>query len=169
VASQPLAAVASQSPKPALHIATVHAPAAHPAVAFATVHVRPHAPQLATSVAVATSQPLAAIESQSPKPALHVAPHTPAAHAGAALGRVAHAVPQALQFSGSVWVFVHRSPHATDGAVHVSPRSIGTSRAASSVGGGAASTSLSAVVMDDPHAATETPTVSAPRRPVHPR
>ena len=45
-ASQPFAAFMSQLPKPAVQLATVHAPAAHPAAPFAGIaHAFPHIPQ----------------------------------------------------------------------------------------------------------------------------
>jgi hypothetical protein len=44
LASQPLAGLMSQSPKPALQV-NPHVPETHEGVALAAVHVRPHAPQ----------------------------------------------------------------------------------------------------------------------------
>src|SRR6266508_2279894 len=46
--SQPLAGSLSQSAKPALHPASMHAPAEHAAAALAKVHACPHALQCAT-------------------------------------------------------------------------------------------------------------------------
>jgi hypothetical protein len=43
--SQPLVELPSQSPKPALHLSTVHAPAVHAAAALGNEHAPPHAPQ----------------------------------------------------------------------------------------------------------------------------
>jgi hypothetical protein len=70
--SHPFPALPSQSPKPALHIPTAHTPAAQAAVAFAGMHARPQPPQWATPVRVSVSHPLAAIPSQSAKPAAQV-------------------------------------------------------------------------------------------------
>jgi hypothetical protein len=63
--SQPLAAFPSQLPKPALQLATVQLPATHAAVPFAAEQVLPQAPQFPRLLCVFTSQPLAAIPSQS--------------------------------------------------------------------------------------------------------
>ena len=74
LASQPLAALASQLPKPVLHAPRPHALARHRGAALATAgHARPHMPQLATSDAVST-QPDAHIMFG----AAHTAVHTPA-------------------------------------------------------------------------------------------
>jgi hypothetical protein len=48
--SHPFAATPSQSPNPALHVATVQTPCTHAAVPLATLQMLPHAPQLLTSV-----------------------------------------------------------------------------------------------------------------------
>ncbi len=97
VASQPLVALESQLPKPDSQ-ASEHIPMAQRAVALAPVAQRvPHAPQLVTSVAIASSQPLALLPSQLPKPAAQPSVHVPDVHCALALGalmqRVAH-VPQ---------------------------------------------------------------------------
>ena len=63
--SQPLAASPSQSAKPSLHIPTRHTPSAQPGVPLGITHGRPHAPQWVLSVRTSTSQPLAALPSQS--------------------------------------------------------------------------------------------------------
>ncbi len=55
---------------------------------------------------MSTSQPLAALPSQSAKPALQVYAQRPAAHSTALLARAAHAVPQAPQLRASVSVLV---------------------------------------------------------------
>jgi hypothetical protein len=150
--SQPLAAAPSQSPEPALHAITVHAPAAQPLAATeGSAQARPHAPQwsgsievlaqkggapptagqvarggaqvvphappeqtwpaaqvvrqapqLALSLRVSTSQPLAASPSQSAKPGLQAAtPQAPPAQAAAALGS-AQTRPQAPQLAAVV-------------------------------------------------------------------
>jgi hypothetical protein len=85
--SQPLAGLPSQSAKSVLHAPTAHAPLTHTAVALGRVHAPPQRPQCATLVRRSTSQPLAGLPSQSPKPALHAATtQPPAAHAAVALG-----------------------------------------------------------------------------------
>jgi hypothetical protein len=74
--SQPLAALPSQLAKPALHTSE-QVPMAHPDWPLATApvgHTVPQAPQWETLVPVLVSQPLAALPSQSPKPAAHMAP-----------------------------------------------------------------------------------------------
>jgi hypothetical protein len=96
--SQPLAALPSQSPKPALQRARAHAPAAQAATPLGKVHALPQRPQWATSVAKVTSHE-AGLPSQSPKPAEQVVRvHTPIVQAAPAPGNehtVAH-VPQWL-------------------------------------------------------------------------
>jgi hypothetical protein len=66
--SQPSSALPLQSPNPVLQT-TVQRPSMQPAVPLAVVHVRPHAPQLRTSVPRAVSHPLDSCPSQSPYPA----------------------------------------------------------------------------------------------------
>jgi nicotinate-nucleotide--dimethylbenzimidazole phosphoribosyltransferase len=80
-----------------------HAPAEHTRPAAQAV---PHAPQLALSLRVSTSQPLAALPSQSTKPVAQAATaQAPAAQVGVALGS-AQARPQAPQFAALVRVSV---------------------------------------------------------------
>jgi hypothetical protein len=95
--SQPLALIASQSPKPALQ-ASSQRPAAHvPEALGLAAQAIPQAPQCAAAVMVLVSQPLAGSPSQSPKPGLQP-PTTqdPARQAPAAFGGL-HARPQAPQ------------------------------------------------------------------------
>src|SRR5439155_14713177 len=83
--SQPSWTVPSQSAKPGLHEAMVHAPAAQEPVAWAGLHTAPQAPQLVASAAMLVSQPSAALPLQSAKPALQLAmPQAPALHGGVA-------------------------------------------------------------------------------------
>ncbi len=56
--SQPLPALMSQLPKPGMHDTTAQAPALHPGTPLAAVQVVPHAPQLATLLAVSMHPPL---------------------------------------------------------------------------------------------------------------
>ena len=79
-ASQPFAALPSQSVKPGEH-AYAHVLAAHEATVLGRgAHARPQPPQWATVLVVLTSQPLAAFMSQLAKPAEHAATvHAPAA------------------------------------------------------------------------------------------
>jgi hypothetical protein len=63
-ASQPFAASASQSAKPAEQFGA-HKPSAHDAVPCAFTQERPHIPQLATESSVLNSQPFAVSVSQS--------------------------------------------------------------------------------------------------------
>jgi hypothetical protein len=110
--SQPLAALPSQSAKPATHAPRRHAPASQLAAALAKRHTTPHAPQLFTSVArTLTSQPLDAAPSQSAKPASQP-PTTqrPAAHAFTLTRASAHAAPQPPQFIGSDAVLTQSLP-----------------------------------------------------------
>jgi hypothetical protein len=101
LASQPLAALPSQLPKPAAHAPTVHAPAAQPAVALGSEQGRSHPPQWATVVRVLVSQPLLAIPSQSPSPAVQARAHTPPTHV-AVPPVVGQRFPQAPQWLTSV-------------------------------------------------------------------
>ena len=84
LASQPLAAAWSQSPKPGRHDATLHAPALHPATPLAAAQRVSHAPQCRGSLVVSK--------------------HTPPQHAPP----VSHACAQDPQCSASV----NRSRHA---------------------------------------------------------
>ena len=105
--SQPSVALALQSPKPGLHAAMVQAPAAHAAVALASAHALPHAPQWVALVLLLVSQPVMTLESQSAKPRLHVNPHVPAMHAGAALAKPGQTVPHIPQLLTSVAAAAH--------------------------------------------------------------
>jgi hypothetical protein len=101
-ASQPFAAIVSQLAKPGLHTPTLHVPIVHTAVALEGAHSLPHAPQCVSELVSDVSQPLVALPSQSPKPALH-APirHVPPTHEVVALGRL-QARPQAPQCAAVV-------------------------------------------------------------------
>jgi hypothetical protein len=101
LASQPLAALLSQSPKPALHI-NEHAPALQAGVPLAAAHAFAQRPQCATLDVVSVSQPLAGLPSQSAKPAAQRTPHAPAAQVAVALAAAGHALPQRPQCAGSV-------------------------------------------------------------------
>jgi hypothetical protein len=94
--SQPLAALRSQLPKPALQVPSVQVPPPQLAAALARLHDTPHAPQFAL-VCVDCSQPLFASPSQLPKFALHeLSAHVPVLQVAVALGRL-HATLQAAQ------------------------------------------------------------------------
>jgi hypothetical protein len=64
-------------------------------------HVLPQAPQF-IAVSSEVSQPLAALPSQSPKPGLHVKPHTPLLHVAMAFAGTGQAFPQRPQLRGSL-------------------------------------------------------------------
>jgi hypothetical protein len=162
--SQPSAALALQSPKPAAQVATVQRPPAHPAVALGTSQAVPQPPQLRGSPVRSTSQPLVALRSQSPRPALHVArPHTPATQAGVPPA-TEHAVEQLPQWAvaaevhlaavGRVGVAVGEAVVAAhDGArpARAGARGVGgVARAAagSAVGGAHPQVGLAAVGLD---------------------
>jgi hypothetical protein len=91
-ASQPLAALPSQSPKPALH-ATPQAPLAHAGPALGTWQRFTHAPQRWGSLLRLVSQPLAGSPSQSPHPCRQVKAQRAPAHAALALGRRGQTLP----------------------------------------------------------------------------
>jgi hypothetical protein len=73
LASQPLAALPSQSPKPPAHARTQALARQAPVALGALAQTTPQPPQLEALAAVATSQPLATLPSQSAKPVVH--PH----------------------------------------------------------------------------------------------
>ena len=76
--SQPLAGLLSQSAKPALQLPILHVAFEQKAVPLLEEQTLPHAPQLLTVLVRLVSQPLAALLSQFPKPALQLAtPQTP--------------------------------------------------------------------------------------------
>jgi len=100
--SQPSVGSLLQSPKPALHEATVHAPAAHPAVALARVQTVPQAPQLLGSTAVCTSQPSESLVLQLAQPAWQAMPQTLALHLGSAFARSGQTWPQEPQLMADV-------------------------------------------------------------------
>jgi hypothetical protein len=104
--SQPLVALVSQSPKPALHAPRAQLPARHAAAALAKAHARPHDPQFAGSLVVAASQPLVALPSHSAKPATQVTAHAPREHAGTPLGRGGQALSQRPQWATALRVSV---------------------------------------------------------------
>jgi hypothetical protein len=90
--SHPFATFLSQSPKFVAHVIE-HAPSTQLAAPLLLLQTFPHAPQLFTFVCVFTSQPLPALPSQLPKPAVHVpSVHTPAVHASLAFAR-SHTAP----------------------------------------------------------------------------
>jgi hypothetical protein len=122
--SQPLAALRSQSRKPAAQAVTEHAPPEHAEVALGRAHARPQAPQFAALVARFVSHPLVAAPSQSPSEALQretVQP--PATQPLAAAPGSEQALPQAPQFAGSTAVLAQNDPpameHETSGAAQV--------------------------------------------------
>jgi hypothetical protein len=96
--SQPLAGLPSQLPVDGAQSATAQADAAHTAVAtLGSAQARPQPPQCAALVRVSVSQPLAALPSQSAKPAVQITAQAPTAHAGTALGAPGQAWPQVPQ------------------------------------------------------------------------
>jgi len=99
--SQPFAAMASQFPKPELHVPSTQLPVAQLELALARVQAMPHEPQLAAVVSGA-SQPFAAFVSQLPNPELHM-PSTqlPVAQLEVAFERV-QGVPQVPQLAAVV-------------------------------------------------------------------
>jgi hypothetical protein len=109
-ASQPFIAFMSQSAKPASQV-TPQVPIAHVAVARAPAgQALPQRPQFAALVAVFASQPLAAIMSQSPKPALHIATvQAPAAQPAVPLAAM-QVFPHVPQFIGFICVSWHIPP-----------------------------------------------------------
>jgi hypothetical protein len=103
-ASQPLTALPSQLPVPALHTG-LHAPAEHDVVPFGFVQFVPQAPQLPVLVFVFVSQPFDTLASQFPKPALQAIEQEPSAQPAVPFVLL-HTVPQPPQFVVLVCVFV---------------------------------------------------------------
>lgn len=96
--SQPLAALPSQFPYPALQVPSKHVPVLQLAVAFGRLQETPQAPQCAV-VSVDCSQPLAAMPSQLPKFALQLpSVQLPVGQLAAALARL-HGVLHAPQWA----------------------------------------------------------------------
>jgi hypothetical protein len=98
--SQPSFASLLQLAKPVAQVVSWQRPLMQAALPLAKRHVKPQAPQLVSEVR-ASSQPLLALPSQSPKPALHWNAQRPAQKAVALAGR-AQRLPQAAQLSGSL-------------------------------------------------------------------
>lgn len=112
VVSQPFAGVASQLPKPALHV-NPQALAAHVATAFGgTGHTVQAAPQAVGSVGAVHLPPHALLG------AAHVIPHVSAMHVAAPPGGTGQAVQAGPQAVGSV-VPTHVPAQAWNCALHV--------------------------------------------------
>jgi hypothetical protein len=107
--SQPLAMLPSQLPKPVVQPASAHIPALQDALPLAKEHALPHIPQCVVLLSE-VSQPLAMLPSQSPKPLLHVYRQPLIAQLTVALGRAAHALPQAPQLDRSDVRLTHAIP-----------------------------------------------------------
>ena len=95
--SQPLPALPSQLPRPALHEETPQTPPTQFGVPPVAGQMFPHVLQLFTSVFVLVSQPLFGLPSQSLNPAEHVGTQAPAVHVVEPFVFV-HALPQMPQF-----------------------------------------------------------------------
>jgi hypothetical protein len=95
--SHPLATFASQSARPMSHMLTEQLPPVQLAAPPMTVHTRPQPPQCEVLVRRSTSHPLAALPSQSAKPALHAYTQPPLVQLAVALALAAHARPQPPQ------------------------------------------------------------------------
>lgn len=108
-ASQPSAGSALQSAKPSLQ-RKPQTPIAHVAVALALVgHGLPQRPQCSALALVLVSHPFETSPSQSPKlPEQRPTAQRPIEQVGSALG-TAHAIPQAPQLAGLLWVSTHAS------------------------------------------------------------
>jgi hypothetical protein len=102
--SQPLAALPSQSAKPALQAPTLHVPLRQAGLALAGAeHTVPQAPQARTEDARSASQPFAGSPSQSANPVRHApSPHTPEPQDAEALAGGGQLVAHAPQWSGAL-------------------------------------------------------------------
>lgn len=113
VVSHPLTGIPSQLSKPMLQ-ANPQSPTVHVALALNTDgQMLPHIPQLPTVVFKLVSQPLAAMPSQLPQPALHVNPQLLDEHVVLAFARAGHTVPQAPQWFTSDARVTHAPLHST--------------------------------------------------------
>lgn len=124
--SHPLLGSLSQLANPEEHEATAQRPLLQAAVALERLQAAPHAPQFEADALRFASQPLADIESQSPKPALQRNPQALMAHVVAALLRGSHAAPQDPQWPVSLAVLTHALEHTVSPVAQVSlhaPRS----------------------------------------------
>ncbi len=111
--SQPLSATPSQLPYPSTQVRT-HALLTHAVVAFApAMQTVPHVPQFEALVCVLVSHPLAALPSQSAKPAEHDDPQRAEVHVRVALSTAGQAVPHAPQLSASACVSTQLEPQRT--------------------------------------------------------
>jgi hypothetical protein len=120
--SQPLAGLRSQSAVPAGQTVP-QTPAVQRAVAPPpATHALPHTPQLAVSLPVATSQPLAALPSQLAKPAAQVpTAQAPAVHTPVPLA-TSQRVPQPPQWLASVVGLTHAPLQQDDPAPQAVPQ-----------------------------------------------
>jgi hypothetical protein len=112
LASQPFAALPSQLPNPALHVATVQTPDAHAALAFGSEQTLPQDPQLDAVVCVFVSHPFVATPSQLPHPATQDGTQAPAVQPVVPWTFV-QATPQDPQLDAVVCVFVSQPFEAT--------------------------------------------------------
>jgi hypothetical protein len=112
--SQPVVGSRSQSAKPAAQV-NWHVPATQAAaVVWAVPQLRWQSPQWVASVAISVSQPLAAMPSQSAKPALQAKPQTPFTQVATAFGgawqhwpvQQTLSVPQGVVSTSGVWAHV---------------------------------------------------------------
>jgi hypothetical protein len=76
----------------------------------------PHSPQLPLSESSLTQ-----VDPHKVKPVLQRTLQPVAAHRGEPLSAVGHAVPQALQFSGSLWTLTHEPPQFSSAPAQVRP------------------------------------------------
>ena len=90
-------------------VATVHDPALHAAVVCGSEQTLPHALQFPALVLRFTSQPFAALPSQSAKPALHTRPQVPVVHVAVPLFGVGQAWSQVPQLLTSACTLVQIS------------------------------------------------------------
>ena len=104
--SHPFAAIPSQSPNPALHMAIVQPPFEHAGVALANMQTVPQAPQLFTFVLMFVSQPSVATRLQSANGGAQASTlQLPMTHLVDEFGSE-QALSHVPQFCGSVWVLI---------------------------------------------------------------
>jgi hypothetical protein len=117
-ASQPLAAIPSQSAYPIAQV-SAHAPPRQVGDALApAAQAIPHMPQCEAVVVMSVSQPLVVLPSQLPRPASQVIPQAPLEHVGVAFAALGQVIPHVPQFARSFVRLTHALPQRVVPALH---------------------------------------------------
>lgn len=119
--SQPLAALASQSAKPALHSPSPQVAAVHVAAALGYAHAVAQLPQWLGLLRKSDSQPSVALALQSPKFALHAYPHAVPSQLAEALAGTVHVV-QLVPHVATAAFDTHAPEQSWKPALHATPQ-----------------------------------------------